>query len=190
MPRRQGTWRGKRSNGGNLQESYSTIREHGAVYRVPLRLLIGLPVAALLAQSFLPTWLPILHWLNLPLLIIAWLGMTWRNPIAAMSAGTVIGIAQDSLAHLPLGINGIGGTLTAYVAASLGGRMDVDHPWIRFLLLWGLYWLNLTVWFSIERYLMEAPIAWPGWSWMLASLANSALGVMLFAVCDRFRSLR
>ncbi len=176
--------------GGTLQESYGTIREHAAVYRVPAGLLFGLPIAALLAQSYLPLWIPPLHWLNLPLVAIVWISLTWRNPVSSMLWGTAIGLTQDSLAHMPLGINGISGTLTGYIAASLGGRVDAEHPWIRFLLLWSLYWLNLLVWFSIEKYLMEAAVAWPGWNWMFASLVNAGLGVVIFAVCDRFRTLR
>lgn len=170
-----------------MQESYGSIREYTAVYRVPAWLLIALPLAALLAQSYLPLWLPLLHWLNLPLLVIAWFALSWRNPVSAMGLGTAIGLAQDSLAGMPLGINGIAGTLTGYLAASLGGRMDADHPWIRFLLLWALYWMNLAVWFGIERFLLELHAAWPGWSWLAAATVNSTLGVALFSLCDRFR---
>ena len=51
-----------------------------------------------------------------------------RNPSGGLLLGMVIGLAQDSLSHTPIGLYGIAKTLVGFVASSLGSRIDVEHP--------------------------------------------------------------
>ena len=54
--------------------------------------------------------------------------------MAARFLGLVIGIIQDAMTHLPLGINGIIDCILGYLAASIGLRIDVDNPGTRLIM--------------------------------------------------------
>jgi rod shape-determining protein MreD len=106
-----------------------------------------------------------------------------------MIAGSVLGLLQDSLAHLALGLEGIAKTIAGYLASSLGVRIDADHPGIRLLVVAILYWLNQLTVYSILRYLMaKSPlISWTDVS--INALINGICAMFLFRIFDRFRQM-
>lgn len=157
------------------------------VHRLPLIVMAGLGIFSLLLQSWLPVWFAWISWLQLPLLVVVYLALTWRRPGAAMLAGAVLGLAQDSLSHLPLGIFGIANTLSAYLAAWLAMRVDTDHSGMRLLLIAGLCGVNQGVVSGLETFLLLWPVHIQFWAAIAAMLGNAILGVLLFKFWDRFR---
>src|SRR5881398_677800 len=72
----------------------------------------AIPIATLLALV-IQAWLP-LHFmraalLDLPLLVVIYLGLSRRNPSTGLLLGTAVGLMQDSLSGptVPLGLFGI-----------------------------------------------------------------------------------
>src|SRR5437899_4954920 len=97
----------------------------------------AIPIATLLALV-IQAWLP-LHFtraalLDLPLLVVIYLGLSRRNPSTGLLLGTAVGLMQDSLSGptVPLGLFGIAKTVIGYLASSLGARLDTEHPAARF----------------------------------------------------------
>ena len=62
------------------------------------------PLAAILFQVYVPLFFKYLSYLELPLLVTVYFSLMRRHQISGTLIGASIGLAQDSLAHHPLGI--------------------------------------------------------------------------------------
>ena len=164
-----------------------TSREEIEVHRFPLAASVGVPLVALLLQAFLPARF---HWFeifDLPLLVTIFFAMARRNPVTGLITGALIGILQDSLTHNPLGVFGIAKTVVGYGASSLGARIDVQNPGVRFLGTFAFYGAHQAVYFLVVRGMMGRPLEWRWGHELLAGAANSLLAVVLFVALDRLK---
>src|SRR6202162_3101797 len=103
------------------------------------------PLAAILFQVYMPLFFQFLAYLELPLIVTVYFALVRRSPIGGLTIGALVGLAQDSLSKNPLGMFGITKTLVGYIAASVGLRLDVEHPLIRLLLGFFFYVLHQFV---------------------------------------------
>src|SRR6185436_9785115 len=111
----------------------SSQRE-GQVSRFRAWVMLAVPLAAVLFQVYVPLFFQFLGFLEMPLLVVVYFALMRRSQISGLLVGAVVGLAQDSLSKVPLGMYGIVKTLVGYFAASVGMRLDVDHGFIRLLL--------------------------------------------------------
>jgi rod shape-determining protein MreD len=143
---------------------------------------------ALLLQAFLHKYG---HWselLDLPLLVTFYFGVSRRNPVSGMFLGAMIGIVQDALSHgSPIGLYGIAKTLVGYIASSIGGRIDTEHPVTRFGLVFLFFHFHQSVFAASVRVLLNRPAPFFSLHLLVGSLVSAAFGVVIFAVLDRLR---
>ncbi|HEY1463844.1 MAG TPA: rod shape-determining protein MreD [Terriglobales bacterium] len=164
-----------------------TSGEQIEVYRFNLAITILAPLLALFLQAFLSWKLPFFTIFDLPFLVVVFFAVARRSQIAGMFTGSIIGLLQDSLTHLPLGVYGIANTVVGYGASSLGVRIDVENVGARFLVTLFFYVVHEIVYFSVARGLVRLDMKW-SWPHELGSaLANAILAVVLFALLDRFK---
>ena len=164
-----------------------TSREEIEVHRFSIWVTLGVPLAALFLQAFLPARWHFFSLFDLPLLVTIYFGMTRRSPVSGLVTGSLIGLVQDSLTHQPLGLYGIAKTLIGFAASSLGVKLDVDSPLTRMLLTSAFYIVHQAIYFLVARGLVRQSLDWP-WLYTLgAALANGILAVVLFAILDRFK---
>jgi rod shape-determining protein MreD len=164
-----------------------TSGEQIEVYRFNLAVTVLTPLLALFLQAFLSWKLPFFTIFDLPFLVVVFFAVARRSQIAGMFTGSIIGLLQDSLTHLPLGVYGIANTVVGYGASSLGVRLDVENAGSRFLVTVFFYGVHEIVYFSVARGLVRLDLRW-SWAHEIGSaLANAALAVILFAVLDRFK---
>src|SRR5260370_17146079 len=104
------------------------------ISRLRFWVLLVVPLIAVPFNFYIPQFFHFLGFLDLPLLVTVYFAVMKRSQIAGTFIGAFIGLAQDSLSKNPLGHYGIVNTLVGYFAASIGLRVDVDHPFIRLLL--------------------------------------------------------
>ena len=152
----------------------------------------AIPVAALLALV-IQAWLP-LHFtraalLDLPLLVVIYLGLSRRNPSTGLLLGTAVGLMQDSLSGptVPLGLFGIANTVIGYLASSLGARLDTEHPAARFALTAGFFIIHQAVVALTRRILLAQPEPWFNLHLFAAAFVNALVAVFLFILLDRLR---
>lgn len=167
-----------------------TARAEIDLYRFPSFFYPTVAILALALQAYLPLLFHLAVYLDLPLLVVIYYALNSRHAVGSVLTGSVLGILQDSVAHLALGLNGIAKALVGYVAASLGGKLDAEHAGVRFLVIFALYELNAAVVFIIERDLMARPVLWWGSRLLVAGLLNGIAAVLIFRVFDRFRRMR
>ncbi|HEY6337132.1 MAG TPA: rod shape-determining protein MreD, partial [Candidatus Sulfotelmatobacter sp.] len=165
-----------------------TSGEQVEVYRFSLPATVGVPLAALFLQAFLPRRFPSFAvYIDLPLLVTIFFAMARRNPISGLFTGAAIGLLQDMLGHNPIGIYGIAKTVVGYLASSLGVKLDVENAGARFLLTLGFYFIHSAVWYTVARGMVSLT---QNWSWsrgLLAGLANAFLGVLLYFFLDKLK---
>ncbi len=162
-------------------------REQVEVYRFSIPVAVGVPLAALLLQSFLPLHLPVFAIFDLPLLVTIYFGVARRNQVSGLLTGGVIGLIQDSLTHQPIGLYGIAKTVVGYGASSLGVKIDVDNPGSRVLMTFGFYLLHQVIYFAVARGLAGEVLYWRWGHQAIAAFANAVCGLLLYMALDKLR---
>ena len=164
-----------------------TSNEQIEVYRFSLPAAILVPLIAVFLQAFIPLRFHFFSIFDLPLLVVIFLAVARRSPVAGLLTGAAIGLLQDSLTGHPLGLYGIAKTVVGYGASSLGVKLDVENAGSRFLVTLFFYVVHEIVYFTVARGLVGLTLRW-SWPHELGSaLANALLAVVLFAVLDRFK---
>lgn len=144
-------------------------------------------VVALFLQTFLPQYIPFAAILELPLLVTIYFSLGRRNPSSGLLLGAVIGLFQDALSHLPLGVYGIALTLVGFAATWIGYRVDVEHPLGRFGLTFVLYGLEQVMLEGIRRYLLQQPELYFPRYWIVGAMATAVVAVVVFPQLDKLR---
>lgn len=149
--------------------------------------LLAVPLAALLFQISVPRFFQVLGFLDMPLLVVIYFSVMWRNQLAGLAIGALIGLAQDSLSHDPLGMFGIDKTLVGYFVASVGVRLDVDNAVLRLLLSFFFYMFHQCLYWVMAHALLGQQPAFDGQRWLLLGLLNAVVGISLYHFLDKLR---
>ncbi|MGA2593221.1 MAG: rod shape-determining protein MreD [Bryobacteraceae bacterium] len=163
---------------GNQREQVSRFRA---------RVLLFVPLAAILFQVYVPRFFVFLGYLELPLLVTIYFALMRRSQIGGLFVGACIGLAQDSLSTKPLGMFGIVKTLVGYFAASVGLRIDVEHPAIRLMLTFFFYFFHQFLYWVLSRGLLGEQIAFEIQRTLVLGLLNAIVGVAVFHFLDKLR---
>jgi rod shape-determining protein MreD len=164
-----------------------TSGEQTEVYRFGLPTTILVPLVAVFLQAFVSERLHFFSIFDLPLLVVIFFAVARRNQIGGMATGGLIGLLQDSLAGLPLGVYGIAKTVVGYGASSLGVKLDVENVIARLIMTMFFFGVHEVVYFSIARGLVGLPLRWAWQHELGAAVANGVLAVFLFAGLDRLK---
>src|SRR5580700_1723494 len=161
--------------------------QHIEVHKFHAGVVTGSVVLALVIEAFLLVHFRRADLLELPLLVTIYFGLSRRNPGSGLLLGMVIGLAQDSLSHTPIGLYGIAKTLVGFVASSIGARIDVEHPIARFVLTVVFFHLHNVVFVLTKRLVLAQHEPFMTTKLVFASLVNAGVAVILFPLLDRFR---
>jgi len=143
---------------------------------------------ALILQAFLHKYGRLAEMLDLPLLVTVYFGLSRRNPVSGMFLGTAIGLLQDGLGHdNPIGMYGIAKTIVGFVAASIGGRIDTEHPLSRFALIFLFFHFHEIILGVTQRVLLNHPAPFFTLRLFVDSLVCAGFGVILFSLLDKLR---
>jgi len=159
------------------------------VSRFRARVLLLVPLAAILFWVYVPRFFEFLGYLELPLLVTIYFALMRRSQIAGLFIGACIGLAQDSLfSKQPIGMYGIVKTLVGYFAASVGLRIDVEHAAIRFLLTYFFYFFHQLMYWVLVRGLLGRPDSFEIQRTLVLGVLNAVVGVTLFHFLDKLRA--
>lgn len=150
--------------------------------------IVLIPVVALLLQVILPRVFPALSILDLPLIVTLFFAVSRRSPIAGTATGAIIGLLQDVLSGLPIGVNGMAKSVIGYSAASLGSRIDVENTATRALLTFLFSLLHSALVYLIQRRLlgiMDFHVLWL--HELLRAGVNLLVAVPIFLLLDRWK---
>jgi len=162
-----------------------TSREEIEVHKFSAVATVGIPLLAIFFQSYVPRTLTFVQIFDIPLIVTIFFAVARRNPIAGTVTGCAIGLVQDSLTGLPLGIFGIAKSIVGYMASSIGMKIDVDNPGSRFLITFGFTVVHNLIHFLVATYMVRVSMEWHTVPELGRSVANAFLSVFLFAIMDR-----
>lgn len=152
----------------------------------PLTLIVA-PLATILFQVYVPRFFPFLSYLELPLLVTLHFALRRRNPLSAVFYGSAIGLLQDSLSNLPLGMYGIVKTLVGYFAASVSQRFEVENPVVTFVLAFFFYFFHQFFYWVLARALLGQLIAFDPQQTLLFGLLNALVALPFFRILDKLK---
>src|SRR5882672_3020998 len=142
---------------------------------------------ALFIQAFLPVYLPKVTIVDFSLLITIYFGLSRRNPSSGLLLGCAVGCLQDLLGKTPLGFYGIAKTLIGFLASSIGGKLDTEHPAARFALTVVFFAIHQGTMVLVQRLLLAHSEPLFTARLAIAALINAAVGVVLYFFLDRLR---
>ncbi len=149
--------------------------------------LVLVPLAAILFQVYIPLFFQFLAYLELPLIVTVYFALMRRSPIGGLLVGAIVGLAQDSLSKNPLGMFGITKTIIGYVAASVGLRLDVDHPMIRLILGFFFFVFHQFIFWVLSRALLGQQMNFETQRTLVLGLLNAIVAVSLFHFLDKLK---
>jgi len=169
--------------------------EHSLVYtqretqisRFKAWVLFLVPLAAILFQVYIPLFFQFLAYLELPLIVTVYFALMRRSPIGGLLVGALVGLAQDSLSKNPLGMFGITKTIIGYVAASVGLRLDVDHPLIRLILGFFFFVFHQFIFSALTRGLLAQQVPLETQRTLVLGPLNAIVAVSLFHFLDKLK---
>ncbi len=173
--------------------SYSTGRillssqREGQIARYRPLALVGVPLAAVLLQIYLPLLLPFLSFLELPLLVVIYFSLMRRSPVGGIVMGALVGLAQDSLSTNPLGMFGIVKTLVGYFGSSVGVRLDVENVFIRLVMTFFFYCFHQLLYWLMSRALLAQSVVFDVQKTLVLGLLNTIVAIALYHFLDRLR---
>jgi rod shape-determining protein MreD len=165
----------------------SRTQETFEIARFPAGMVLTTVFMSLFLQAFLPRYFPSLTILDLPLLALLYFGLSRRNPATGLLMGTFIGLMQDGLSHQPIGMYGIVKTGVGFLASSLSGRIDTEHPIVRWVMGALLYLFHQLAYAGLHRWLVARPAELSPTRVLVGTLVNAFLAVLVFPLLDRFK---
>lgn len=149
---------------------------------------VVLPVVAILFQVYVPRFFGFLSYLELPLLVTVYLAVMRRQPPAGALTGCLIGLAQDSLTSLPLGMFGIVKTVVGYAAASISLRFDVENSGLRYLMGFGFFIAHQCLFWALSHMLLGVHDDLKLPQTIIASVLNGVVALPLYKVFDKLKT--
>lgn len=149
--------------------------------------ILGIPLAAILFQVYVPRFISYLSYLELPLLVTVYFSLARRSPVAGVFFGAGIGLAQDSLSHHPLGVFGIVKTLVGYFAGSVSQRFEVENSWVRLVLAFFFFFFHQFFYWFLTSALLAEPVGFEPLQTIVKAVLNAIVAVPLFHVLDKLR---
>jgi rod shape-determining protein MreD len=168
--------------GEPLYSKQQIVRERSRGHYV---FFVLVPLLALMCQVYVPLFVSSLAYLELPLLVTLHTALTRRSPVLALSYGCAVGLLQDALSNLPLGMYGIVKTLVGFFAANVSMRVDVENPLVRFLTSLTLYFFHQLFYWILARSLLGQQLDFDLASSLLFAVLNAAVAVPLFQLLDK-----
>jgi rod shape-determining protein MreD len=171
-----------------MAEHSYTSRQELDQYAFHPAVTLLVPVAAVLLQAVLPRLWTRLMILDLPLIVVIFFALSRRSPIAGTVTGTCIGLFQDGLTSLPLGVNGIAKAVVGYVAASLGFAVDADNLVNRVAINFVFCLMQSLLLYLIQHFLVgDVDVHLRPLYELLRAVCNTVVAVPIFFVLDTFR---
>ncbi len=140
---------------------------------------------AIIAQMIAGNNFFLFNFLDLSLILIAYWAI-YRNRVQALFVGSLTGLLLDAVLAWPLGFNGFGKTLAAFVMGQVAKHFNVEAAWIRFVLIAGSSCLS-----SLSMFVLWTLLARPYSSIFLGASVIQAIitgagGTLIFGLLDMY----
>jgi rod shape-determining protein MreD len=174
--------------GADFREDFSDSTIKTRVSKFNVAAIIGIPLAAILFQVYVPRFFMYLSYLELPLLVTVYFSLMKRSPVAGVFFGAGIGLAQDALSPPnPLGMFGIVKTLVGYFAASASQRFDVENSMVRLVLSFFFFFFHQFLYWVLARAVLSETVDFDLQRTLVVAVLNAMVAVPLFHILDKLK---
>src|ERR1700676_2671005 len=170
-----------------FSQEFNEPSRKSRVSKFALASIIGIPLAAILFQVYVPRFFTYLAYLELPLLVTVYFSLMWRSPPSGVLFGMCVGLAQDSLSNHPLGMFGIVKTLVGYFAASVSQRFEANSAPLRLVLAFFFFFFHQFFYWVLARALLGQAVSFEPVQTLVLAVLNAAVAVPLFRILDKLR---
>jgi rod shape-determining protein MreD len=148
-------------------------------------LLAGFSFLAVVAQMIAGNSFFLFNFLDLSLILVAFWAI-YRNRTQAMFVGSMAGLMQDAVLGWPLGYNGFGKTLAAFLLGQAAKHFNVEGAWLRFALITAASFISaLTIFLLFLLLQRTVNVIFLGAS-LMQSIITGAVGTLAFAALDSY----
>jgi rod shape-determining protein MreD len=148
--------------------------------------LAGSSFLAIMAQMIMGNNFFLFNFIDLSLILIAYWAL-YRSRTQALFVGSLTGLLEDAVLAWPLGYNGFGKTLAAFVIAEASRRFNIEGMGVRFVLVAASSCLSslsmLALFLLLQR---SASRIFLGASLMQAVI-TAGVSALLFAAIDTYK---
>lgn len=143
---------------------------------------------AIVAQMIAGNNFFLFNFLDLSLILIAYWAI-YRSRMQALFVGTLTGLMLDAVLGWPLGFNGFGKTLAAFLIGQVAKKLNVEAAWIRLVLIGASSCLSsLSIYLLFVLLQRSTSGMYLGASFVQAGITAVA-GTLFFTVMDTYIQL-
>jgi rod shape-determining protein MreD len=138
---------------------------------------------AIVAQTIAGRNFFLFNYLDLSLILIAYWAIN-RSRVQALFVGSLTGVLLDAVFGWPLGYNGFGKTLAAFVIGQAAKHLNAEENWIRFVLIASssaLSSLSVLALFALLQHAFGAILLGAS---LVQAITTAAVGVLVLAAID------
>jgi len=144
---------------------------------------------AIVAQMIAGNNFFLFNFLDLSLILISYWAI-YRSRIQALFIGSLTGLLLDAAMGWPLGYNGFGKTLAAFIIGQSWKRFNTREPWVRFSIIAASSCLSSLSIFILFRLMQRTTSKiFPGASLMQA-LITAGISIVLFAGLETYKRIQ
>jgi rod shape-determining protein MreD len=148
--------------------------------------LAGSSFLAIMAQMVMGNNFFLFNFVDLSLILIAYWAL-YRSRTQALFVGSLTGILLDAILGWPLGYNGFGKTLAAFVIAESSRRFNIEGVWIRFILIAASSCLSSLSMFALFLLLQRSTSSIFLGASLMQALITAGVGALLFTALDTYK---
>lgn len=140
---------------------------------------------AIVAQMIAGNNFFLFNFLDLSLILIVYWAL-YRSRIQALFVGSLTGLLFDAVLGWPLGYNGFGKTLAAFLVAQVAKRFNVEETWVRFVLIASASCVGSLSVYALFVILQRASSPIFLGACVMQALITGAVGAIGFAAFDSY----
>jgi rod shape-determining protein MreD len=130
------------------------------------------------------------NFLDLSLLLVAYWAI-YRSRVQALFVGSLTGLLLDAALSWPLGYNGFGKTLAAFVIGQCWKRFNtMEQLWVRFVIIAAASCLSSLSMFALFRLLQRSTGRIFLGASFIQALVTAGVGMILFWVIDSHKKVQ
>lgn len=147
----------------------------------------GVSLGSILFQVYVPRFVESLAYLEVPLLVTVYFALMRRSPAFGVIFGMIVGLAQDSLSHQPIGMFGIVKTLVGYFAASVSLRFDSANAVLRLVTAFFFMFFHQFFYWVLLRALLGQSVDFEFQRTVVLGALNAVVAVPFYLLLDRLK---
>jgi rod shape-determining protein MreD len=153
-------------------------------------LLLALSYLAVVAQMIAGKNFFLFDFLDLSLLLVAYWAI-YRSRMQALFVGSLTGILLDAALNWPLGYNGFGKTLAAFIIGQCWKRFNTaEQPWVRFSIIAASSCLSSLSIFVLFWLMQKTSSGVLLGNSILQALITAGVGVLFFAGLETYKRIQ